>query len=109
MNIQNLSVRMRVGVGALALLVLAAASSAQTIDGKPEVKAGTGQDVAFGANSQGFYALWSTPAGIEMHAPNAAKTTRLSDVGAFPAIVTLPDGGMLAAWEENGAITTARF
>jgi Neuraminidase (sialidase) len=77
--------------------------------GKPEVKVGTGQDVAFGANRQGFYALWSTAAGIEMHAPNAAGPTRLSDVGGFPAVVTLPDGGMLAAWEENGTIATARF
>jgi hypothetical protein len=77
--------------------------------GKPEIKVGTGMDVAFGANKQGFYVLWSTPAGIEMHVPNAMKSTHLSDVGAFPAIVTLPDGGMLAAWEEQGAIATARF
>jgi hypothetical protein len=77
--------------------------------GKPESKVGTGQDVAFGANNQGFYAVWSTNGAIDMHVPNAARPTHLSDVGAFPAIVTLPDGGMLAAWEENGAIATARF
>jgi hypothetical protein len=77
--------------------------------GKPEMKVGTGMDVAFGANKQGFYVLWSTAAGIEMHSPNTMKTTHLSDVGVFPAIVALPDGGMLAAWEENGAIATARF
>jgi hypothetical protein len=77
--------------------------------GKPEVKVGTGMDVAFGANNQGLYVLWSTPAGIEMHLPNATKPTHLSDGGAFPAILTLPDGGMLAAWEENGAIATARL
>jgi hypothetical protein len=77
--------------------------------GKPELKVGTGMDVAFGANKQGFYVLWSTPDGIEMHVPNTMKTTHLSDAGAFPAIVSMPDGGMLAAWEENGAIATARF
>jgi hypothetical protein len=77
--------------------------------GKPESQLGTGQDVAVGANKQGFYAVWSAGGGIELHVPNAAKPTHLSDVGAFPAIVTLPDGGMLAAWEENGAISTARF
>ncbi|HXB69708.1 MAG TPA: sialidase family protein [Candidatus Acidoferrales bacterium] len=77
--------------------------------GKPETKVGTGMDVAFGANKQGFYVLWSTPAGIEMQVPNTMKTTHLSHAGAFPAIVTMPDGGMLAAWEENGAIVTARF
>jgi len=77
--------------------------------GKPEIKVGTGMDVAFGANDQGFYVLWSTPAGIEMHVPSAMKPTHLSDAGAFPAIVTVPDGGMLAAWEENGAIATSRW
>jgi hypothetical protein len=77
--------------------------------GKPELKVGTGMDAAFGANKQGFYVLWSTPAGIEMYEPNAMKPTHLSDAGAFPAIVTLPDGGMLAAWEAQGAIATARF
>jgi hypothetical protein len=77
--------------------------------GKPEIKVGTGQDVAFAANNQGLYAVWSTPAGIELHVPNAMKPTHLSSAGAFPTIVTLPDGGMLAAWEENGGIATARF
>jgi hypothetical protein len=76
--------------------------------GKPEVKIGTGQDVAFGANSKGFYAAWSTPAGIELHAPGSAAATRLSSGGAFPAMVALSDGGMLVAWEEGGTIATAR-
>jgi hypothetical protein len=77
--------------------------------GKPEIKVGTGMDVAFGANKRGSYVLWSTPAGIEMHMPNAIAPTHVSDSGAFPAIVTLPDGGMLAAWEAQDAIATARF
>jgi hypothetical protein len=65
-------------------------------------------DVAFGANEKGFYVVWSTPAGIEMHGPNAGAPAHLSNAGAFPAIARLPDGGMLVAWEENGAIATAR-
>ena len=77
--------------------------------GRPEVKVGTGMDVAFGANGQGFYVLWATPAGIEVYRPGAAKPTRLSNAGAFPAIVKLPDGAMLGVWEENGAIATARL
>jgi hypothetical protein len=76
--------------------------------GKPEVKIGSGQDVAFGAGSKGFYAAWSTPSGIEWQAPGAAHPSQLSSAGAFPAIVALSDGGMLVAWEENGAIATAR-
>ncbi len=77
--------------------------------GKPEVKVGSGQDVALGANSQGLYAVWSTPSGIALHAPGAATPSQLSNAGAFPAIVALSDGTMLVAWEEGGAIATARL
>ena len=77
--------------------------------GQPEVNLGAGQDVAFAANSHGFYAAWSTPSGIAMHAPGADHPSPLSSIGAFPAIVALPHGGMLVAWEENGAIATARL
>jgi hypothetical protein len=76
--------------------------------GKPEVKIGTGQDVAFGANSRGFYTAWSTPSGVELLAPGSAHPSHLSDAGAFPAMVALPDGGMLVAWEEGSTIATAR-
>jgi hypothetical protein len=77
--------------------------------GKPELKLGSGQDVALGANSQGLYVVWSTSSGIALHAPGAATPSQLSSAGAFPAIVALPDGGILVAWEENGSIATARL
>ena len=77
--------------------------------GKPEVKLGSGQDVALGANAQGLYVVWSTPAGIALHAPGAITPSQLSSAGAFPAIVMLPDGAVLVAWEENGSIATARL
>jgi len=28
----------------------------------------------------------------------------LSSAGAFPSLSTLPGGGVLAAWEDNGAV-----
>jgi len=77
--------------------------------GKPERKVGVGQDVALAANNQGWYTIWSTPAGIEMVVPGATQITHVSPAGAFPALVTTGGGAMLAAWEENGAIATARF
>ena len=77
--------------------------------GKPEIKLGTGQDVALGANNQGLYAVWSTAAGVMAQLPNAAQASKLADSGAFPAIVALPDGAMLVAWEENGTIATTRL
>lgn len=77
--------------------------------GKPEVKLGTGQDLALSANNQGIYAVWITPEGIVAHLPGASQTTKLADAGAFPSIVTASDGAMIAAWEENGSISVTRM
>jgi hypothetical protein len=77
--------------------------------GKPEVKLGAGQDVALAANRKGPYAIWPTPRGIQFQAPGSAAPARLSDAGAFPAVVALPDGAVLAAWEEGDAIATRRL
>jgi len=77
--------------------------------GKAETKLGAGQDVALAANAKGAYAVWSTANGIDMQVVGAASGVHLSDAGTFPAIVALPDGGMLAAWEENGTIATRRL
>jgi hypothetical protein len=77
--------------------------------GKPEVKLGPGQDVALAVNAKGEYVVWSSGKAIEALLPGSAKPTRLSETGAFPALVALPDGAMLAAWEENGAIASRRL
>jgi len=77
--------------------------------GEPEVKIGAGQDAALGANSRGWYAAWSTAAGIALHRPGVNTSEQLSSAGAFPAMVALTDDGILVAWEEGGAIVTARL
>ncbi len=77
--------------------------------GRPEVKIGTGQDVALAANGTGFYAAWSTGSGIALQAPGTSNPSQPSSAGAFPALVALPDGGMLVAWEEGNEIVTARL
>ncbi len=77
--------------------------------GKPEVKVGTGSDVAFAVTAQGAYAAWTTPRGIEAHVPGGTAPVAISQAGAFPALVALGDGGVLAAWEEDGAIAFHRF
>jgi len=74
--------------------------------GKPEVKLGPGMDVALAANSKGEYAVWTNGKGIDALLPGSSTPTRLAEAGAFPAILALPDGAVLAAWEENGAIST---
>jgi hypothetical protein len=77
--------------------------------GKPEIKLATGQDVALTANSKGAYAIWSAGKAIEARVPGAAAPVRLAGDGAFPALLAMPDGAVLAAWEENGSIATHRL
>jgi hypothetical protein len=77
--------------------------------GHPETKLGPGMDVALAINSKGVYAVWTNAKGIDALTPGSLTPQRISETGAFPAIVALPDGSMLAAWEENGAIATAKL
>ncbi len=77
--------------------------------GEPEVKLGAGQDIALAANAQGLWAVWSTPQGIAARIPGQDTPRQLSPAGAFPSIVRAPDGAIVAAWEENGAIRIARL
>jgi hypothetical protein len=65
--------------------------------------------VALAINSKGAYAVWTNAKGIDALTPGSSTPQRISEIGAFPAIVALPDGSMLAAWEENGAIATAKL
>lgn len=74
-----------------------------------ETKLGAGQDVALAVNAKGAYVIWSTPKGIEARLPGAVAATHVADSGTFPAILALPGGAVLAAWEENGGIATHRF
>ena len=77
--------------------------------GKPEVKLGMGMDVALAANAKGEYAVWTHGKAIEALLPGSSTPERLSEAGAFATLLALPDGAILAAWEENGAIATRRL
>jgi hypothetical protein len=46
---------------------------------------------------------------MQLLAPGAKVPMKISDIGAFPAIASLPDGSALGAWEENGAIRIEKF
>jgi hypothetical protein len=77
--------------------------------GKAEVKLGPGQDVALAANAKGEYAVWNSAGSIVALVPGASTPEKLAAMGGFPTIVALPDGAMLAAWEDHGAIATKRL
>lgn len=67
-----------------------------------ERQIGTGKDVALVRSGDRDYVIWSNGSAIEAWVNG--KVEMLSKTGAFPAIVSLPHGGVLAAWEENGGI-----
>jgi hypothetical protein len=76
--------------------------------GKPEVDLGPGQDIALADGRKGPVAVWVRGKAVELLEPGAAAR-EISANGAFPTIVKLADGALLAAWEEDGAIATRRI
>lgn len=75
--------------------------------GRPERRVGTGKDVAVALNGRSEYAAWSNGAKVEFWHDGAVSL--LSPAGAFPTLCSLPSGGVLAAWEENGGIGVQRL
>jgi len=73
--------------------------------GEKERRIGTGMDVALASGANGLYAIWSAPSGLQALVPGKAEPIEIAPKGSFPSVVALPDGGALAAWEdENGQI-----
>ena len=72
-----------------------------------ETKIGEGKDVAIAAGDGGIHAVWIR--GTQLIAWQGGKTSVLAEKAAFPALATLPDRSVLAAWEENGAITVRKL
>ncbi len=74
-----------------------------------ETRLGTGENIALAANAKGAYAIWSNAQGIQALTPDAPQPHSLSPAGGFPSIVALPDGSVLAAWEDNDSIAVRRL
>jgi hypothetical protein len=72
--------------------------------GRPEIGLGEGKDVAIALSAKGAYVAWSGTNGIELHEPGDKQPACLSAAGGFPSLLTLSNGNVLAAWEENGKI-----
>ena len=75
--------------------------------GQAEKLMGAGKDVAIAASGGQIYAIWTSAGAVV--AWTADKSTELAKSGAFPTLTSLADGGVLAAWEENGSIVTRRL
>lgn len=77
--------------------------------GSKEVGIGEGTDVAIAAAPGGVDTVWSTPAGIRALLPGHTSPISVSQKGSFPDVVSLPDGDVLAAWEEDGKLEIQRL
>jgi hypothetical protein len=72
--------------------------------GEKEVSVGNGVDVAIAPGKGGVYAVWSAPSGVVASIPGKKAPVTLASKGAFPNVVSLPEGRGLAAWEADGKI-----
>jgi len=73
--------------------------------GKAETRIGKGHDVALAATPDHTYALWIENS--ELVSWVDGKTKKLASQAAMPAVVALPTGGVLAAWESAGGLSVA--
>lgn len=75
--------------------------------GDPEMRIGAGKDVTLTTRGDTAFAIWTQAGGVELW--KSGQVESLSKNGAFPVLASLPDGDVLAAWEENGAISLRRL
>lgn len=78
-------------------------------EGKPEAQLAAGKDPAIAANADGVFVAWTTPEGVMAVVPGSREPLRLDPDGAFPQLVALPHGAILAAWERKGEIEFQRL
>ncbi len=74
--------------------------------GQPEVALGEGKDVALAVTAKGPYVAWSNASGVQIHRPDQPRARCISPRGGFPVLGALPNGSVLAAWEQDGKIDT---
>jgi hypothetical protein len=74
--------------------------------GASEKALGDGKDAAIAASPKGTYVAWTDGMGIQLHKSGKDTPISLSPTGSFPALTVLPNGSVLAVWEQDGAIRT---
>lgn len=73
--------------------------------GKPETRIGTGHDVSLAATRDHTYVLWIEDSALVSWVDGQTKT--IAPKAAMPAVLALPNGRALAAWEQDGGISVA--
>jgi hypothetical protein len=72
----------------------------------PEERLAAGRNAAVALRAAGVYAVWSAPEGIMAKTPGKPAHV-MSKTGGFPVLSS--KGPVMAAWEDNGRIRTARL
>jgi hypothetical protein len=72
--------------------------------GSPEQRIETGKDAALAIGSSGVYAIWIGNGAVRARIPGKPEPVLLAPQGAFPQLVAVPDGPVIAAWEDHGQI-----
>jgi hypothetical protein len=72
--------------------------------GGTETSLGEGHNPSIVWARDGFYAIWSGPAGVVVRIPGRGEAQRIAFQGSYPVLVALPSGAVLGAWEEKGAL-----
>jgi hypothetical protein len=75
--------------------------------GKPESKLEAGKDPALAVGPGGIYAVWTSGEEVHAQAPGKAPA-KLAEHGAYPQVVAVPGGKIIAAWESMGEIVVAQ-
>ena len=71
--------------------------------GKPETRIGKGHDIALAATDDHTYVLWIENSQLVSWVDGENEI--VAGKAAMPALVALPSGGVLAAWENDGSIS----
>jgi hypothetical protein len=72
--------------------------------GSPERRIEAGKDPAVATGPGGVYAVWSSGPALHAQAAGSPRTIVLAEQGAYPQLLAVPNGPVLAAWEDKGRI-----
>ena len=65
---------------------------------------GAGKNPVLAVSSSGIYAAWSAGKSLMLLEPGKTVPAVMDDDGAFPYLLKMPGGEVVAAWEQQGAI-----
>ena len=73
-------------------------------EGAAEKKIEAGKDAAIAAGPDGIYAVWTSSGAVHARVPGSPLPVTLAPQGAFPQVIAVPGGPVLAAWEDGGQV-----